>query len=293
MNIVKFFQDYGIKFYTKGKDISHGWIAIPCPFCTDTGHHLGIPLSGEYGYCWKCGGKSIEYLVRTLIDVDEYELQIILEEYDGSSTHKARKALNNNVEKINLPGGELRDIHTEYLRKRNFDPEYIQKMYKIQGTWLDNEYPYRIIIPIILEGKVVSFQARAIRKNDEPRYKMLAEEKSIISAKKTLYNIDNCKKNSIIVVEGVTDVWRLGEDSCATFGVGSTPEQVQLLRKYKNVFIVFDPERKAQDRARKLAKLVSAYGNSVEIVDTELDHDPGDMTKEEVVWLKKELNLIN
>jgi hypothetical protein len=44
-------------------------------------------------------------------------------------------------------------------------------------------------------------------------------------SKETLYNLDNAKDGTAIVVEGPIDVWRIGDGAVATFGVIYTQKQ--------------------------------------------------------------------
>ena len=55
------------------------------------------------------------------------------------------------------------------------------------------------------------------------------------------------------------------------------------------MFIIFDPELEAQERAKKLAKQMAALGVAdVQLVDTELKHDLGAASEKEIKVLKKE-----
>ena len=84
---------------------------------------------------------------------------------------------------------------TEYLEKRNFDVDELQKKYNLVGGGLVGKYKYRIIIPIYENGILVSWQARTILDKkvcDElkiPRYKNLPIESSVKNKSYKVYTI--------------------------------------------------------------------------------------------------------
>jgi DNA primase len=138
----------------------------------------------------------------------------------------------------------------------------------------------------------VTYQGRDITGNTDLRYKTLSVEKSVENPKHCLYNLDAVEdKENIIVCEGVTDVWKLGKGAVATLGTSTTEEQVRKLSEYDHIHIVFDPEPMAQKRAKRLGEKIAALGTKVDIIDTGLDHDPGEMTAKEVEEFRKELGV--
>jgi len=82
-----------------------------------------------------------------------------------------------------------------------------------------------------------------------------------------------------VVCEGVTDVWRLGDNAACTFGIEWLTEQAKLLLEYERVFILFDPEDLAQEQADKLAMLVNTLkDNTCEMILIPADCDPGKLS---------------
>ena len=154
------------------------------------------------------------------------------------------------------------------------------------------DFAYRVIIPIIdTDGRIVSWQGRGYAGQDL-RYKMLSIEKSLVDPKKMLFNLNNCNKSYVTVVEGPMDCIKWGNDCCATLGTSVTEAQVQLLTEYKKVFIIYDSETPAQLRAKKLADRVSALGvKEVSVIDLEdpEEKDLGGMSYEQVNKIKGEL----
>lgn len=292
-NITSFCKNYGIPYATKGKNIGPGWIGLSCPFHVDNGNHLGYNVQGGYFYCWKCGGHSVRNVVKEFLQCSSAEADFIVDEYnsriEGLQILNKPKPL---AQTLELPGESLSKPYRRYLAKRGFDPDDIEAQYRIKAGGIVGEWKYRIIIPVYYEGRLVTYQGRDITGNTDLRYKTLSVEKSVENPKHCLYNQDAVEgKENIIVCEGVTDVWKMGKGSVATLGTSTTEEQIRKLSIYKNIYIVFDPEPTAQIRAKRLGERVAAMGANVEIIDTGLDHDPGEMTAKEVETFRRELGV--
>jgi DNA primase len=124
------------------------------------------------------------------------------------------------------------------------------------------------------------------------RYKTLGIEDSVMDPKSVLYNLDNCQGDTLVLVEGATDVWKWGDGCAATLGTSTTPAQHLLIaNRFRRVLIMFDPEEEAQGRANSLYSKLNTLGVQADCINTELDHDMGAMTEEEVAKLKEEVGL--
>lgn len=274
-----------------------GWINIECPICRHSGKRGfkgGLNVAGGYFHCWNCGGHKLEEVFAELLGVTIFEANKILHQYsDGMDIAfklQKKKAV---AKTISLPGGPLLLMHKKYLIKRRFDPDFLVNKYKIQGEGITGEWKFRIIIPIIYEGKIVAFQGRDITEIAPLRYKTLDVEKCIVDPKTILYNLDNCKTKTLCIVEGAFDVWRLGDGFACTLGTSMEIKQINVIERkgFEKVYFIFDPEKSAQERAIKQAKLLASHGIKVEVIDMEWEHDPGDLTEMEVKILRKELGL--
>lgn len=289
---LKFFQDYNIEYWEKGTNVQEGWINIQCPFCDDSTNHLGFNETGCYFNCWKCGYHPVKNTIKKLLNIKYHEVDSIISMYDFRI--KVIHNLNNKksvLQKVKLPGSDdLKSLDSKYLLKRNFDPGFILKKYRIRGSNIVGKYKYRIIIPILYNSAVVSFQGRAIA-NQDPKYKNSSAEESVIVCKDILYNLDNCRKDSICLVEGVLDVWNMGDNFAASFGTAIKEQQIKYLMKYKNIFFMFDPENDAQKKAEKAAAKLSSVGKYTEVIKIEGYKDPGELPESEVKYIKKELKL--
>ena len=291
-NALQFLIDYNIPYWTEGNNVQNGWVNIQCPFCDDTSNHGGFNVSCGYYNCWRCGFAKIKRVVYVLLGCSLQEAHSICTEYSGSYFITAR--LNKKqprAKKIELPGKGMFPIEKRYLKKRGFDPEKMSKKYGVQGGIMCGEWAYRIIIPIFYGHQLIAFQGRTINPNDSLRYKNLGIENCVIHYKDIFYNLDNCRKESICIVEGVPDVWRFGNNFAASFGTSVTTKQIKKLRKYKNIFIMFDPEKTAQKQAKKLGFQLSSLGKSVELILLDGEKDPAERGIKEVRKIKRELGL--
>lgn len=298
----KFFKDYRIPYWTEGINCQPGWINIDCPSCSkgDNGHHLGFNIAGGYFHCWREGGLKRLHIIRRLLHISIKQAKEVELQYEGAtslrySLNKKKKATKSS---ISLPGSPLKFPHKLYLKRRGFDPDYLEEKYNLLGTgpgetWNKKSYELRIIVPIIgHNGKVLSFQGRDITGKQKLKYKTAPVELSVIDPKQTLYNLNNCGGNTIVLVEGVFDVFRMGDNFAATFGTALTDGQLKALINYEKIFWLFDPETEAQEKAEKGAFKMASLNKDIELIELEdRNRDPAELTEKEADCLRKELNV--
>jgi hypothetical protein len=289
-NAISFCKAYSIPY---DKPNSRGWLPVHCPFCQVKDFHGGIHQRKAYFYCWKCGSHFLDQYISKVLVVSRQEAEALILEHSTRgevlSHLNSEKHLKGSPRELIMPGEPLNGMYKAYLRKRGFDPDWIEKKYEVKGTGIAGYFKYRLMIPVFYEKKLVTFLGRDITNKQELRYKNLDIKESVIPIKETLYAFDGVKGAICGVVEGVFDQWRLGDGFVATYGTSVTEQQIKLLSRFKKVFFLFDPELEAQRQAKKLAVKLSALGVATEIIDTELDHDPGDFTKQEIKWIKQEI----
>ncbi len=289
-NAQRFLGDNGIPFWTTGKNVSHGWTSVQCPFCSDHSNHGAFPPTG-FGYtCFRCGKhRVLDYIQEVLNLPYDDSLQLFkqyssdlqyIEQYTPKRAVKVHWSIN--TEK------ELPSIHAQYLKSRNYNIRHIREQFNVRAEYQTGFFKYRLVIPVYMNHKLVTFVGRDVTGNSPLRYKNYPEELSVLPAKECVYNIDNIGDTAIIF-EGIFDAWRFQYNSVALFGIVFTEQQVSLLAsKLKRAIICFDAEPQAQEQAEHLGFELAMQG-----VDTELlvisKGDAGDMTPAQAEEVKQHL----
>lgn len=304
MEIKRLLQDYGIPFDESGKNVQDGWIGLNCPFCSDPSNHLGYNLDEEFGEnfsCWRCNFHYGDVTISKLLNVDIRQARKIMGQYKGKSQQlQPEKEIGTKDFQFPSGTGPLNKVHRNYLKRRKFDPDYLEAAWKIKGIGAhgvlrdeENIYDYRlrILAPIYWTNKtVVSFQTRDITDKSDERYKACPQEYEKIHHKDILYI--NPRKlqtgGTGLCCEGITDVWKLGFDGFGTFGIKFTSRQIRSMAKiFDRVFVLFDPEEQAQQQAEKLVGELRFRRIKAERI--ELFQDPGSMSDDNAQYLVQTL----
>jgi len=295
-------QDWKVPFDEKG----NGWVNIQCPFCGDTGEHLGIAPNSLNFHCWRCGWHPTYDTLALVLNQPKKEIPRILQQYNlaiGKRSPKTERKVNIHPFKMPLDTGALSLYHKMYLRKRNFSPRKLVKEWGIVGTgpvsFLDKiNYSYRIIIPIYWDGQVVSFQGRDISDKSTLKYLACPPAREIISHKDIIYGRQEYWENTRIgiICEGVFDAWRLGPTACATFGMEFSLNQVMTIaRSFDRIFTLYDNERQAKKQSKSLASKLKMLGKEVisvhDIFGQHLEgyKDPGEMEQDDADALIRDI----
>jgi len=248
----------GIEYHTSGKNVSRGWVEITCPFdCPDPSWHCGINLESKGFHCWVCGTKG--NLIKLICQIEgctRRQAVRILREFQAEVPSTPPSMQRFVVPEYPLPSearDELLPIQREYLECRGFDPSLLQRKYGIKGTGIAGRYRYRIIIPVIMQGRIKGFVALSPLPSLQPKYL------SSRNIKRLVYNLDSVRGDTAVIVEGVTDAWRIGDGAIAIFGKNITSEQLRLIlaRKLKRVIVMLDGD--ATREAYKLASKLSPF----------------------------------
>jgi hypothetical protein len=306
-NAEKFCKDFGISFATSHKNVSSGWIGLNCPFCSDQNYHLGFNLNGEYFYCWKCRGHSIENTIKQFLNVDFSQAVKLKEQYQtfyrNPFVHEKYKRA---VASCYLPpqSNSLKTVHKKYLSDRLYDPDKLERIWELKGTmhfspvsyWENDvkkemDFSYRIIAPINFNSRLVSYQSRTTQKLSFTPYKACPKSLEVINIKKVLYGWDLVPATDVVVVEGIADAWRLGPGALCVFGVSYTREQVMLLAKFRRVFIMFDNDKPGKTQAESLQRDLNKIMTGVRIIDIDGVKDPGELKQSEADHLMREMGI--
>lgn len=293
LDVIAFLNEHKIEYATSGKNIGRGWLGIKhCPFCGDKNYHLGINKRNANVFCFKCQTKGWFYdFVMEVFKVDRKGAKKVCHPFMNFFKDGFEKEMLEKVTKVKVPEEfttSFPKAHIKYLKKRHFGQEVIQR-FSLMACMFLTKYRYRVIIPVFQDDRLVTFTARAIDKEQEPRYLHNPNENSVVHIKGTIYNLDLATKHTIIC-EGPTDVWRMGTSSVATFGTQYTNRQLRMLLKkgVEEVTILSDPDKGGLRMGETLESVLSFIGIKTNKYVLR-DRDPADLTDDEAYDLRREI----
>lgn len=298
MDIERLYRDHNIQYVTEGhRHARPGWVNTPCPFCTgNPGYHLGYDTEGNKFVCWRCGGHFGPNVISKLLSIGRDEANKILHRYGvliGKAPQMKRKI---KIKSFKLPDNTFNFLmppHAKYLQKRGFNTAEVAADWNLGATSVsaklgELDYQFRIIIPFIWDGKIVSFDSRDITGKAKNKYMACPEERELIGHKKILYGRQDKWGDVGICVEGPTDVWRMGFNSFAVSGIKYTPAQVRVMAKqFKRIMVLFDDDPQAIIQANKLVSDLKFRG--IEAYRIDITGDPGALSQQKADYLVKQL----
>lgn len=293
MNLLDFLQEHNVEYREAGDSphVSQGWIGVICPWCgigTDK-YGLGIHTESLSATCWKCGKHSIVEVLKELTGEPWHVCRDFTRGFGRLPVQQSQDR-----GRYCIPGGvgPLLEPHKAYLRSRRFDPEEIIRLWSVGGIGLHSRLPWRLFIPVVgRDGRPLSWTTRALAArgtegdNGYLRYVNAKPEEEAISIKSLLYG-EQLATHAIIVVEGPTDVWRIGPGAVATFGLTVTAAQKAEIARYPLRAICFDNEPEAQRRATELCNELSTLPGKTVRVEVDAK-DPGEASESEVKLLRR------
>ena len=184
------------------------------------------------------------------------------------------------IEKYTL-GLAPKSYETFYKKfKDEFSDEVLEKAGLIiktrEGDYMDR-FRNRVIIPIRNEfGEYVAFGARAIEKDQQPKY-LNSSDSLIYNKSKLLFGLYTAKDaikrdDSVILMEGYFDVISAQahgiENAVASCGTSLTADHIKLLSRYtpsRRIYLSFDTDAAGQKATNRNAELIkeafSGLGN--------------------------------
>jgi len=275
-------REWGVPYVEAGgRHTREGWIGTDCPQCGPNSNkfHLGFNLAGRYFFCWRCGWLPARKVL-TLWRVPEEGIRLFGE------TRPVRQVKQPVAGRLREPAGRgpLLSVHRSYLERRGFDPEELERIWGLEalGPWA-LRLSWRIYIPIFHRGQRVSWTTRAVGGKVQPRYISAAPAEEAVPHKSLVYGLDFCR-DSIVVVEGPTDVWRIGPGAGPLMGAAYTPSQVKLIAQIPRRFILLD--RDAYRVARRLAGELGAFPGRTVLLESRAE-DPGTLGERELARLRE------
>lgn len=328
-----FLDDSGVEYVTKGPNVARGEIAIKCPFCgdDDPSHHMGLNLQTSKWACWRDSshsGANPTRLIRKLLGVSFSQAQAlagkgrVLDGWESLDPKNLFSGPEKPSEKsssrtLSLPtsfkpylGSGADRKFVNYLVGRGFkrkDVPHVFDRYNlhrcISGLWKD-----RLILPIYMDGNLVTWTGRSLNKKAMVRYRSLTtdEEKAKESGEEqpAVKNIKNCLPNfddlsttgrtdTLIIVEGPLDYlkmdWCLQETKISVtclFGASVSDAQAALLsrvsKRFGKMYVLLDKKETA--KGMDVAAALSPLGAQLWLPDLPAE-DPGDLNKKQVLEL--------
>lgn len=210
--------------------------------------------------------KAVEFYNLRLLKDKEPETTHVLEYLSGRGITK------DIIEKYHL-GLAPKAFAMFYKKFRNeFSAEVMEKAGLIVKTREGDEYidrfRNRVIIPIQNEfGEYVAFGARAIEKDQTPKY-LNSSDSLIYNKSKLLYGLYTAKEaikenDSIILMEGYFDVISAQAhgigNAVASCGTSLTADHIKLLSRYtpsRKIYLSFDTDSAGQKATKRNAELI-------------------------------------
>jgi len=271
-SLEKYLKENGISFVEHDSE-DHVEFAMNCPKCVDRGekrpdtkHRLWINKRDGHFYCYNCAWAGrILHLVRALShcnlqkaitilkgdlisSFDILNFPLVHEEYEFDEDEEIP------LREVELPHGFIafgeekkKTIYHKYIHRRGISTK--QAKNQMWGYCRVGYLKHRIVVPTFINDRLVFWQARDILENKHPLFGTKDYKKVLnprgVSARKVLYNYDNAKNcSTIILTEGFMDVEKVGAQAVATNGKVLHSAQHYLLSKTKakKVIIMYDPD---------------------------------------------------
>ncbi len=210
--------------------------------------------------------KAAEFYNLRLLKDKEPETTAVLDYLSGRGITK------DIIEKYHI--GLAPKAYTMFYKKfRNeFSDNVMEKAGLIVKTREGDEYidrfRHRVIIPIQNEfGEYVAFGARAIEKDQAPKY-LNSSDSLIYNKSKLLYGLYTAKdaiknEDSVILMEGYFDVISAQahgiENAVASCGTSLTADHIKLLSRYtpsRRIYLSFDTDLAGQKATKRNAELI-------------------------------------
>lgn len=274
-------ENKGIIF--KGPD-KRGWLHFRCPFCQDDLFHLGFHNSTWT--CFRCGKKKQSQILRYVFHTELSQAlsfkkkgvntpSVILRKKEFQAPIKLTKTIPSKAWNYLKEERKFEDI---YSLQTTWD-FYFPAIMDIAGKW-----KYRIIVPIYLDGKMVSWFGRDYTNKQENRYEFPPDEMNVVNPKDVIYGLDLANPDlPLVLVEGPLDVWKLGPQSGGAFGTSLTDGQIQLLKKkgFNHLILVGDNDEPGIQAVEHHFSMLTILGFDVQMTNISSRYkDPGQMEDE-------------
>jgi len=180
---------------------------------------------------------------------------------------------------------ECPSIVYRFLEKRRVSIKTCEKYHV--GFCKYGKYAQRLIIPIYFENKLVGFQGRDVTGKSNMKYNT-----SETKINNYLYNYNSNINEKIIIVEGVFDAWRLGENTLCSFGTHLTSHQQKLIINKRPKQVVFAWDGNAYLKAKHQAKQLRPFIDDIKVIQLPINEDPDSLDRKKIFQLVEKTNLL-
>lgn len=298
---------------------------IDCPVCSEEGYSdkLWVNVKKRVGWCYVCEQNwPLTRLVGHLRDLDVKDpaqfakvSEFICDETGVSASSSMTKTLQAarellqeaddnaplQAQRYSLPPPiDLPEEFIPYERGMKL-PAYLVKRgvtakqaLQYGLGWCEHGYyKNRLIIPVSMQGRVVSFIARYMGKPKEGVKKYLYPRGNPTG--RTLFNFDRAKKfKTVILTEGYLDAIAVGPDAMGLGGKSLTQQQALLLAEASpdEVIVMLDGDDAGREAAVKVAQRVSSFA-LVKIAHLPDGKDPDELSAEELAQVREDATPLN
>ena len=293
MNIEECFMDWRILTApAHNKHYSREWLNTNCPYCGQIGStkfHLGFHRESWHANCWQCGKKNAYDAIRKL--APHVPTSTLSEAFGKRNKYIAKDKLVHTGHYQKPETVAMRRGHHEYLIERGLDSVACAEQWKLEGTlsnapkWKGLDMRSRIFIPIIVDGKPVSWTTRSIQPKNKMRYIAAPKDCEAVNVKNVAFGLDH-PTHTAIIVEGPFDAMRIGPGAVATCGTDFKAGQIRRLGRFMRKVIVFDNSKIAQEKADQLANELAAYPGETLVVTID-GEDPASAPESEIIQLRE------
>jgi hypothetical protein len=290
MTLLEWLSSLDIEHRTTGdRHCRAGWVQLQCPHCGSNKWHLGFRISDGRANCYACGPKRP---IEVLAAASGLSIRDVREAWQALEFSVSEMPLDTETPLRRLVSPEplrpLRSVHRKYLKGRGFDLDELGSVWgvdKCVGPYSETfGARNNVFIPIYERTQMVSWTSRSVTESRFKYYSAGIDQESK-PHKSLLYGIDKVEGRSVIVVEGPTDVWKVGPGAVGTFGLEILDSQVRKLCHFDRVVICLDNSTTAQSAADNLADRLEMYSDVI-VVCLDAD-DPGSASRREIRKLRK------
>ena len=296
MNILDLLIDHNVdhRIHGEHRNVRPGYVGLECPFCSSEPdkYYLGVEIDTGRCSCWKCGPKSVTYVLSQVCGIPYKKIKGELPKFiRGSET--AQDALRRASGRLTHPPllSPLTKPYRAYLRHRGFDPDEIQRLWGVKCTKHVGRYAWRLWIPVRMRDVIVSWTTRSIGDNEAAKYVSAKPDQEIVPHKNVLYGAE-LARHTIVICEGPLDAWAIGPGAVSTFGLKVTEEQMVKMSAFPERIVLQDREPGIYKRAcNELAETLGMFPGKTYVVELESGNDPASCDPREIRSFRKEFGI--